>query len=268
MFVAIGRPRSRRIRTTARRSTIHPDPHPLPVLQSTTELYVRRANRSRRRMTTRGTRVRRAFINPPFPHIPMLASLLPRATRAPLFALAALPLFAVTAAAQPGGPSFQFVIEGAGEFGGDAIATVFFEDGSTQEVHGGQGVTLAGGGELRPSAGSPLALRGTVGFKFVTTKATNADITLTRVPVEVVATYDLPGGMWVGGGYVRHTALQFEGDDIGPDMEFDDANGATAELGWRWVALTYTAMRYTDAEGAEYDASNVGLSFIYRFGRR
>lgn len=216
--------------------------------------------------------------------MPISAPLFARSTRTAFIALAAAPLLAVAAAAQSApaaaaneapappaagsGPSFRFVVEGAGEFGGDPVASVFFEDGSTQEVHGGQGVTLAGGGELRPSSQSPVAVRATVGFKYVTTRATNAHITLTRVPVELVATYDLPGGAWVGGGYVRHMALKFQGDGLGPDMEFDDANGATAELGWRWVALTYTAMRYTDAQGDGYDASNVGLSFVHRFGRR
>jgi len=196
----------------------------------------------------------------------MFASLLPRATRAPLLALAALPLFAAAAAAQSAGPSFRFVIEGAGEFGGEAVATIFYEDGTTQDVHGGQGVTLAGGGEVRLNDQSPLALRGTVGLKYVTTAATNAHIRLTRVPVEVVATYDLPNDLWIGAGLVHHAALKFSGDEIGPDVEFEDADGPTVELGWRWVALTFTSMRYTDAEGNEYDASNAGLSFIYRFG--
>lgn len=191
-----------------------------------------------------------------------------RSARAAFAALAAFPVFAAAAAAQAPGPSVQLVVEGVLEAGGDPVATVFFEDGSTQEVPGGQGGTLAVGGEIRPLSSLPVALRGTVGFKYVTTKATNAHIALTRVPVELVATWYLPNDLWIGGGYVRHAALQFSGDGVGPDMEFEDANGATAELGWRWLALTYTGMRYTDAEGNGYDASNVGLSLIWRFGGR
>lgn len=191
-------------------------------------------------------------------------------TRGAMLALAALPLCATAAAAQdepplpPTGPQLGFVFEAAGDFGGDPVATVLFEDGSTQELPAGQGLTLAAGGQVRPSAASPFALRGTLGFKFEMSAADNANISFTRVPIELVATMDLPSGLWVGAGVVRHTAVHFNGDDFGPDMSFEDGNGATAEFGWRWIALTYTAMQYTDEEGADYDASSVGVSFIYR----
>jgi hypothetical protein len=198
----------------------------------------------------------------------------PRSLRPSLAALA-LTLAAGTATAQEepdaplrSGPFFGFVVEGAAEFGGDAVATILFEDGSTQEVKGGQGVTAAVGGEVRTAYDSPLSLRGTVGFKYVTTKADNAHITLTRVPVELVASYELPNGVRFGGGFVRHMAVKFSGDDIGPDLELDDANGGTVEVGWKWVALTFTAMQYTGANGEDYDASNIGASFSYTFGRR
>jgi hypothetical protein len=40
-----------------------------------------------------------------------------------------------------------------------------------------------------------------------------------------------------------------------------------AEVGWRWVALTFTKIDYTDEGGHTYNASNAGLSFTYTFGR-
>jgi hypothetical protein len=165
------------------------------------------------------------------------------------------------------GPKFGFVVELAGEVGGDPFATIEFEDGTTQDVETGRGLTVAVGGLVRPSAALPLALRGTVGFKYVTTMADNADITLTRVPIEVLGIVELPQGVWAGAGFVRHTMVKFRGGGLGPDEDLEDANGATAELGWRWVALTYTSMNYTDQTGAEYDASVFGLSFSYVFGR-
>lgn len=201
----------------------------------------------------------------------MPVSSLPRTV---LLALAALPLAAAAAAAQEtpapprSGPFLGLVVEAAGEVGGDDVATVFFEDGSTQSVASGQGVTIAVGGQVRPTYNSPLGLRGTVGLKYVTTKATNADITLTRVPLELVATYNLTPDVWIGGGAVRHAAVRFRSDGVGDNVDFDDANGATVELGWRWVALTYTAIRYRDTDGLEYDASSAGLSFVHTFGRR
>lgn len=212
----------------------------------------------------------------------MTPSLFARSLRAPLIALAILPLLASVAAAQvaepaldpaeaqaaPSGPFFGFVIEGGIEGGGDEIATTLFEDGDTQVMHAGQGGTVAVGGQVRLDRASPLALRGTVGLKYVTTAATNAHIRLTRIPIELVATYDVTPDVWVGGGFVRHAAMKFRGDGIGPDMEFEDANGGTVEVGWRWAALTLTKLQYRDAEGGEYDASSAGLSLIYVFGRR
>ena len=165
------------------------------------------------------------------------------------------------------GPAFGFVIEAAGEIGGDPFATIEFEDGTTQDVETGRGLTVAVGGKVRPSAESPFAVRGTVGFKYVTTMADNVDITLTRVPIEVVGMVDLPRDLWIGAGFVRHSMVKFRGGGLGPDVDLDDANGATAEFGWRWVALTYTAMRYTDEAGAEYDASVFGLSLTHTFKR-
>jgi hypothetical protein len=209
----------------------------------------------------------------------MSSSFLARSLRAPLLALAALPLLACAAAAQAAepafdpapapasGPFFGFVLEGGIEGGGDEMATTLFEDGTTQEMHAGQGGTVAVGGQVRMNRESPLALRGTVGLKYVTTAATNAHIRFTRIPIELVATYDLPSNVWIGGGVVRHTAMKFRGDGLGPDMDFDDATGGTVELGWRWAALTLTSLQYRDAEGGEYDASSAGLSIIYVFGR-
>ncbi|HEU0013319.1 MAG TPA: hypothetical protein VFQ45_06520 [Longimicrobium sp.] len=157
--------------------------------------------------------------------------------------------------------------EAVGEFGGETVATVGFEDGSTQDVNTGQGLTVSGGAIVRPSAGSPLALRGSVGFKFVGTKADNANIFLTRIPVEIVASYDLPSDLWVGAGYTRHTFTKFHGDEFGPDLAFEDGNGATVEFGWRWIGVSYTSMRYTDEHGAEYNASVFGFVLTSAFGR-
>jgi hypothetical protein len=190
--------------------------------------------------------------------------------RIPLLALATLTV-ATSAAAQTtapaSGPSLRFVVEGVVEGGGDEVATVTFEDGDTQTVRSGQGVSLAVGGHLRPNRESPFGVRATAGFKYVTTAADNAHITLTRIPLELVGTYELPNGINFAAGFVRHTAIKFRADGIGDDLEFEDANGATAEVGWKWVALTYTVMRYTDVDGGEYTANNAGVSLRYFFGR-
>jgi hypothetical protein len=37
------------------------------------------------------------------------------------------------------------------------------------------------------------------------------------------------------------------------------------ELGWRWIALSYTQLDYTDEYGGNWDASSFGLTLISKF---
>jgi hypothetical protein len=156
-----------------------------------------------------------------------------------------------------------FVFEGDLEYGGDRVATVSYTDGSDQDVLAGQGVSLALGAHYRGD--SPFSVRGTVGYKYVTTAASNADISLSRVVFEVLGNYAWPNGWWAGAGITHHTNIRFKGDGFGPDIDFDDATGPTIELGWRWIALSYTNLEYTTDFGGKVDASSVGLTLVSKF---
>lgn len=189
----------------------------------------------------------------------------PRARHA-LCALAAL-LFApaLFAADTTGGAQLGFVFEADLEYGGDDIATVNFTDGSSQHVKAGQGLTLALGGHFRAAETSPFSVRATVGYKFVTTAAEDADIGIDRKVFEVLGNYRWPSNFWVGAGITRHAGISFDGDGFGPDVDFEDATGFTAEFGWKWLALSYTDIDYTDSFGTDWDASSVGLTLTTKF---
>lgn len=160
---------------------------------------------------------------------------------------------------------FGFTFEADLEYGGDDIATVNFTDGSSQHVKTGQGLTLALGGHYRAAESSPFSVRATVGYKFVTTAAENADIGIDRKVVEVVGNYRWPSNWWVGAGLTHHAGIEFDGDGFGPDVDFDDATGFTVEAGWKWIALSYTGMDYTDEFGGDWDASSVGITLTTKF---
>lgn len=183
-------------------------------------------------------------------------------------------LLGVTVVAQAqvpeqGGPSFALVLDLGVEYGGDHVATTFFTNGNEQKMLAGQGGTAALGVEVRPHRAHPLAGRATVGYKFVTTAADNASIRLTRIPIEVVGSYQLGRDVWAGAGYVHHAAVKYEGDGFAEDASFSGGHGVTAELGWRWFALTYTYMTYRLEEIDEtFDASSVGVSAIIPLFRR
>lgn len=162
------------------------------------------------------------------------------------------------------GKRFGGVIGGAIEFGGDDIGRVFFTDGSSEDLTAGEGISLEIGLFGRPSP-APFTLRGTVGFKYTTSQAENADINVNRLVLNVIGTHEI-GQFRVGGGITHHSNISFDSDGLGSDQDFDDALGLTLEIGWSWLVLSYTAIDY-EPEGTnqEVDASNIGLRTLFSF---
>ena len=171
----------------------------------------------------------------------------------------------VPAAPQTG---FNFVLEGGFEFGGDELVTILFLDGSTQKLTAGQGGTIAFGGQFRPVSVPRLAIGATLGYKFVTNASENASIGITRIPVEVVGRWTLNQDWWAGAGLTMHNSVKVNGDGFFPDNEYDASVAPTLELGWRWVALTYTAMEYTAPDDETFDASAIGVTFRWVIRRK
>ena len=157
-----------------------------------------------------------------------------------------------------------FVVSGALEFGGDKVATVIYTDNTTQSVNAGQGVTLSVGGHYRFSS-IPLDIMATAGYKYVTTKASNANIYIGRVVPALQVSYWFTDSWWAGVGPTWHTNNEFRGGQLVQNLKFDNALGETVQVGWRWVALSYTNIKYKDQFQNKYDASNVGLALIGRF---
>lgn len=149
------------------------------------------------------------------------------------------------------------------EFGGDDVARIYFEDGSSQGVNAGQGVSLDVGVHYRTV--SNWDFRGTFGYKYVTTKADNADLYLDRFVIEAAVDYIFDAGWFLGGGFVHHNKIEFHGDDIGPNFKLEDASGFMIEAGWSYIGLRYTFMDYEDEFGYQYDANNIGVFLIGRF---
>jgi hypothetical protein len=190
---------------------------------------------------------------------------------------AVLALFSIAAqaagpAAKDLGPRGGFLAQLDADFGGDDLATVYFEDDDSQDITAGQGVTLSVGGYFRPVDDSAFEIDASVGYKYATTQADNADINVSRTVMQLGAAYRWPNGFYVGGGLVEHFSPQLNGDGFFDDIQFDDATGFNVELGWRWISVHYTDIKYSndflDFFDEQVDASHVGLRFTYRFGQR
>ena len=156
------------------------------------------------------------------------------------------------------------VFETAAEFGGDDILKVLYTNGSTQTIRAGQGVTVGIGVHYQPYS-LPIDFAATVGYKFVRTAAYNTDLGVDRVVVKFTGTYALPNHFWMAAGPVWHTATKLKGDGYLPDVNFDDSVGGTVGIGWRWIGLTYTNIRYHGAFPGSVDASNEGVTFAWKF---
>lgn len=155
----------------------------------------------------------------------------------------------------------RLLIGGALELGGDEVAKVYFTNGDDQSVKAGQGGSIAVGAQYQFPKLERLLLRGTVGFKYVTTAADNAHIRLTRVPVILTANWMATDKLRLGGGLAMHRGIRFKADGIGPDINFEGASGPTFEIAYGGVGLTYTAMTYKGPENHTYSANAIGLAF-------
>jgi hypothetical protein len=158
-------------------------------------------------------------------------------------------------------PKSALLLGGALELGGDAIAVVSFQDGSTQKVNAGQGGTFFAGGEWNLGKEAQWAIRATLGIKYVTTKATNANITLTRIPIRLTGLRQLGKKWWIAAGAVTHQSIRFNAGGIGQDQQFTGTLSPTFELGYSAVSFVFTPMTYKDEAGASYKAGSAGLAF-------
>jgi hypothetical protein len=166
-------------------------------------------------------------------------------------------------------PSLDFAVE----FGGDSLVTAEFSDGSTANVRAGTGVTVAAGAHIKPSWRSPYDLRVTFGYKYGGVTGSNTSIYLDRLRLLAVPSYHFTRSWWAGAGFVRDMNVEFHGNNVPVagtngalrNVRLNDANGATVEAGWRYLALTYTFIKYSDDFGDSFKGNSVGGLFTWNF---
>jgi hypothetical protein len=154
----------------------------------------------------------------------------------------------------------RFLLGAAFEFGGDNLAEVFFTDGSVQKMNAGQGGTLFAGGQVRLTKSEKLFLRGSVGIKYLTTKADNAHIRLTRIPLQLSLNYVPVKKLRLATGIVSHQAINLKFDGLGQDAKFTSSPGLQFEAGYGLFALSYTLMTYKDSDNTAYRANAIGIT--------
>lgn len=154
----------------------------------------------------------------------------------------------------------RFLITGSLEFGGDKIGYVYFDDGSSQSINSGQGGTIAIGGELDFPNTKGFFLRGTLGYKYVTTKADNVHVRLTRVPLELTANYNIAKKFWIGTGVLTHAGIKLNFDGLAPNEKFTSNTGLIFRVGYGGLGISFTNMKYKGRHDV-YNANSFGMFF-------
>jgi len=85
-----------------------------------------------------------------------------------------------------------------GSFGGDTLASGTYTNGQTFSIKAGDGLLLSGG--LSFPVTDQLDLQASLGYHSTSTNANNGKIEFTRMPVELLAFYNLEGKWRLGGG--------------------------------------------------------------------
>ncbi|MBX2944979.1 MAG: hypothetical protein KF725_04030 [Cyclobacteriaceae bacterium] len=132
-------------------------------------------------------------------------------------------------------------------------------------MRAGQGGYLAFGGEFQFPKAKGLMLRTSIGIKFNTTAADNANIRLTRFPIQLTPFWKINNDFRLGVGVTSHLNPKLKGDGFFPDVAYTSSIGPRFEFGYKWIALTYTAISYEDELGQSFSASSIGASVSLTF---
>ena len=164
--------------------------------------------------------------------------------------------------------AFRFLVRGGFDYGGDKVAEIDFEDGSKQSVTAGNGGWIGVGAEYRVPALKKLLFHATLGYKYVTTKADNAHIRLSRVPIQLTANWMATKRLRLGAGLTSHQAVRFKSGGYADDLTLRAAIGPTVELAYGVIGVTYTSMSYLDQTDEKYSANAIGVSLTLAFPKR
>jgi outer membrane protein W len=167
--------------------------------------------------------------------------------------------------------------------GGEKLASIRYDDDSSDSIKAGSGLALGGG--LNYQINSDWSVQSNLAYFFDSDNADNADIAITRLTLDVIPYYQINDDFKVGTGITYHLNPEFEYDftnDANYNINFDNALGLVASVGYElqsinsWLEIRYTALDYEaskvkvanfsmDAQGEKVDANHFALNFHYQF---
>ena len=160
--------------------------------------------------------------------------------------------------------------------GGKTLVKVQFEgDRADQRISSGGLTHLFGGVEYRDPSGT-YAIQTTLGYHFDRVDASNATLSFSRLPLEVLGFWNADQHIRLGGGLRKALNARFEtsGDasqDF-PDFNMRSSIGFVLQGEYLFNEHMSLFVRYVDESyksnrlvGGEVDGNHGGLGFTYRF---
>lgn len=151
--------------------------------------------------------------------------------------------------------------------GGDALATVVYNNGNTQTIYAGDGL-LADFGIQHNFAYSDWSLKATVGIDYWSVGSYGTDISFTRYPVDVLMLYNM-GRSHIGFGLTEHLSPELDMDGNGPNVNFDNATGVILQYQYAAFTIRATGIHYQVSGGCtsacRVNGGNLGFFFSYAF---
>lgn len=124
-----------------------------------------------------------------------------------------------------------YFLVGAGlTFGGDTLITAYYTDGSTENITAGGMLLFYGGLEYRLN--DVLSVQGNMGYHVNDTRAaSNASVTFSRIPLDLLAYYHVNNKFRAGGGarMINSAKLKGSGDASNINASFDNTVGVVIE---------------------------------------
>lgn len=150
-------------------------------------------------------------------------------------------------------PFYEFALA----YGGDAIGTILFVGGNTQDIDSGNGIS--GGGGFLHRISPSFGMKYTAAYKISFSAADNADVMKSVLPIDIVPYYQ-KGDHRFGLGLTYHLSPKVDWDWLGPTTSFDDATGVMFEYAWKFLSFSYTDIDY-ESGPTSIDAGHFSVKY-------
>ena len=159
----------------------------------------------------------------------------------------------------------KFLIEGGYEYGGDEVLNGFTTNHGDDLLKAGQGAYLAVGGQLELSKVKYLMLRASIGIKYHRKAVVDDNTRLTKIPVRLIPYLKIKNNFRLGIGVTMDAKVKLKKDGNVSYAGYLSSIGPRFELGYKWLAISYTSINYLAETDGIYSASSFGLSTSFTF---